>query len=457
MEKQNIKKVTIIGAAESGAAAALLLTRRGFAVFVTEMKTREEIMKNEETANDLRLLEQEHIPVELGGHSERVFDCDLMVVSPGVPLNVPTILEAQRRGIRMTSELEIASRFCQSTIVGITGTNGKTTTTTLTGKILQDAGRKSVVAGNIQPAFSSVVDSTNEKTIVVLEVSSFQLDTTEEFRPKIGVLLNITPDHLERYNNSMDEYAASKSRIFQHQKNDDWLIYNADDRWTRRIVTPAQSRKLAFGTKRSFDEGAYVENGYLNIVLGGVVSEIIAVHEVLIPGPHNLQNAMAAALAAMALGVEPKSIRTTLKSFGGVEHRLEFVRDVKRVRYINDSKATNIDSVWYALQSFDRPLILMLGGYDKVNDYARLHDLVRQHVREIVALGETADKVVDSFMNIVPVYKTTSFEESVMKASALAVPGDIVLFSPACKSFDWFKNYRERGQLFKKLVHELPE
>jgi UDP-N-acetylmuramoylalanine--D-glutamate ligase len=443
------KKVTVVGAARSGIAVSKLLGLHGAEVFVSDSSLAEKLQSS------LSLLEAERIEYETGKHTARAYECDLMVISPGVPSNAPVVLEAKKRNIKVISELEVGSWFCRSPIVAITGANGKTTTTTLIGRILDHAKKKHVVAGNIGTAFSSVVLELAETDIVVLEVSSFQLDHIDSFRPKISILLNITPDHMDRYDHSMENYAASKARIFENQRSEDVLIYNADDEWTKRIISKAKSRKIAFSISQQLNEGAFVENEKLVTSLGGVKSGIIDINKIFIKGKHNLYNSMAAVLVGQLFGIESVLIRSTLETFEGVEHRLEFIRELNGVRYYNDSKATNVDSVWYALQAFKEPIVLFLGGRDKGNDYSRLVELVKKHVKAIVAIGETADKVEQAFRNTVGITKAATMDEAVAIAHSLAQSGDVVLLSPACASFDWFKNYEHRGQVFKELVKNL--
>jgi UDP-N-acetylmuramoylalanine--D-glutamate ligase len=378
-----------------------------------------------------------------------------MVLSPGVPNNSEIVKTAIERKIRIVSELDVASWYCPSPIVAVTGTNGKTTTTRLIGRIFEDAKRDCFVAGNIRPAFSSVVEKMNEKSIAVLEVSSFQLDWIERFRPAVAVILNITPDHLDRYENVMGKYVISKARIFENQRDKDVLIFNVDDEWTEKTITSAKCRKIGFSLKETLAEGAFIEEGTLITKLNGLKKEIIPIKEISIKGPHNLMNAMASALVAQVLGIGVAEIRATLRNFKGVEHRLEFVREVNGVKYINDSKATNVDSVWYALQSFDCPLVLILGGRDKGNDYSRLFELVKKNVRAVVAIGESAEKVEKAFRPFVPIRRAVSIEEAINSARQLAQFGDSVLLSPACASFDWFKNYEHRGNMFKEIVNKL--
>jgi UDP-N-acetylmuramoylalanine--D-glutamate ligase len=443
------KKVSVIGAVRSGVAVAKLLKSHGAHVFVSDSAVAEKLQSS------LPDLQAEKIKYEVGRHSDRVYESELMVISPGVPSNAPVVLEAQKRNIKVVSELEVGSWFCRAPIVAITGSNGKTTTTTLTGRILSDAEKKHVVAGNIGTAFSSVVLELAETDVVVLEVSSFQLDYIDTFRPKISVLLNITPDHMDRYDHSMEKYAASKARVFKNQRDDDVLIYNKDDAWTNKIVLNAHCRTIGLSLHQKLTNGAFVEDGSLVTSIGGTRTEIIAIDQIFIKGMHNLYNSMAAALVGQLLGIDEALIQSTLKTFKGVEHRLEFVRRINNVSYYNDSKATNVDSVWFALQSFKEPIVLFLGGRDKGNDYSRLTDLVRRQVKAIVAIGESAILVEQSFKGATVIKKASSMEEAVDIARILAQPGDVVLLSPACASFDWFKNYEHRGEVFKQLVNKL--
>ena len=441
--------VTVLGAARSGLAVATLLRSRGAGVLVSDQRPADQLYEAE---SDLAAL---GVQLETGGHSERVFDCSLMVLSPGVPSDAPAVQEALRRGLRVVSEVEVASWFCRSPIIAVTGSNGKTTTTTLIGRILGDAKTKHVVAGNIGTAFSSVVLDMAEEETAVLEISSFQLDHCETFHPKISVILNITEDHMDRYAHSMEQYASSKARVFMNQSGDDVLIYCADDPWTADAVRRARCRRLSFSYEKVQQEGAWIEGGTMVLRIDGKRMDIIPVDQMTIRGIHNALNSMAAAIVGYLIGVNPASIRATLRNFRGVEHRLEFVRELNGVRFYNDSKATNVDSVRYALQAFANPIILMLGGRDKGNDYTRLLDLVRGHVKAIVALGESAQKVESSFRESVPVHRVSSMNDAVTTAVQLAGDGDIVLLSPACASFDWFNNYEHRGRVFKDLVHQL--
>lgn len=443
-------RVTVLGAARSGIGVAKLLRSKGARVLVSDQRPGDQLREAQtELAAAGAIL-------ETSGHSDRVFDASLIVLSPGVPSDAPVVLEAVRRTIPIVSELEVASWFCKAPVVAVTGSNGKTTTTTLIGRILGDAKKKHVVAGNIGTAFSSVVLGLAEEEIAVLEVSSFQLDHCESFKPEISVLLNITEDHMDRYQHSMERYAASKARIFKNQKAGDTLIYCADDPWTAKIVSEADCRKLPFGYAGHPTEGSWIQNGIMVLQVNNQRHEILPLDQMTIRGAHNAYNAMAAVLTGFLFGVSPASMRATLRNFKGVEHRLELVRDLDGVLYYNDSKATNVDSVRYALQAFTNPVILLLGGRDKGNDYSAIKSLVQERVKAIVALGESAQKVEAAFRDVVAVSRAHSMEEAVASAFRLAKPGDLVLLSPACASFDWFTNYEHRGRVFKELVNRLP-
>ena len=453
------KKISVIGAARSGVGVSKLLRNIGARLFVSDQREASKLTKS------IAELQKENIAFETGNHTERVFDCSLMVLSPGVPSDTPVVLEARKRSISVVSELEVASWFCRAPIVAITGSNGKTTTTTLVGRVFSDAKKKHVVAGNIGEAFSNFVLDMAETDVVVLEVSSFQLDFIESFHPKVSVILNITRNHMDRYGNSMEKYAASKARIFMNQTEDDVLIYNADDELTQLKVKSAKCKMLAFSTSRKINDGAFLDHGILRTIIGGQKSEIIDASQISIKGEHNLQNAMAATLAAQTLGVSPAYIRSTLKNFKGVEHRQEFVREVNGFKYVNDSKATTVEAVSRALSAFSEPIVLILGGKDKGNDYSGMFDAVRKNVRAIVAIGHSAEKIVLNFADKVRVERVdtigadipniTSMQKTIAVATSLAQRGDVVLLSPACTSFDWFTDFEERGKVFTSIVNSL--
>ena len=446
------KRFSVLGGARSGLAVAALLKRHGAEVFVSD---RAPLEMMEQARRELDALQ---IPAEFGENSPRVLDADMVVLSPGVPSTTPVVREARARGRPVVSEVEVAGWFCRAPIVAVTGTNGKTTTTTLLGRMFADAKRPSAVGGNIGVAFSEIVEGLTAEGTAILEISSFQLDHIRTFRPRVSVLLNITPDHLDRYEQSFEKYKVSKCRIFENQRDGDTLIFNEDDEVTRTSVRGQADPAVAltpFSRERELDRGAFLRGDTVMIAHEGGVKELIEAEAISIRGAHNLQNAMAAALAASVMGVPLASIRATLRNFKGVEHRLEFVRELDGITFVNDSKATNVDSVWYALQSFRQPLVLLLGGRDKGNDYGRLRDLVREHVRAIIAIGESAEKVRQAFAGTVRVLVCGSMEDAVHSARHLARYGDVVLLSPACASFDWFENYEHRGRVFKELVNAL--
>lgn len=451
MKKLTNIKVSVIGAARSGLAAADLLKSKSAIVFVSDAASQDDMASAIATLNKLR------IPYEFGGHSEKVFDCSLMVISPGVPSDSKVVFEAQRRGIKVVSELELASWLFNGQIIAITGSNGKTTTTTLIGEIFRTANRKHFAAGNIGMAFSAFVQTSTADAVAILEVSSFQLDHIESFRPKVSVILNITPDHMDRYENSIEKYADSKARVFMNQIDDDVLIYNFDDPVTKKIVERAKCSLLPFSVQKEVD-GAYLiqtDDGRKFIKLSKMANELIEVSEIGIKGIHNVYNSMAAALAAHSMGINIDDIRSALKSFKGVEHRMEFVRELNGVEFINDSKATNVDSVWYAISAIEKPIILLLGGRDKGNDYSKMFQVVKNKVKAIIAIGESADKVFTAFRTYTEVKKADSMQDAVSEAFEISITGDVVLLSPACASFDWFKNYEHRGNVFKELIHQL--
>lgn len=446
------KKFSVIGGARSGVAVAKLLRSKGATVFLSDTAPVEKM------AAAQRELEAVGVGTEFNGNTFRVLDAHVVVLSPGVPSNAPMVKEATARGLHVVSEVEVASWFCPCPMVAVTGTNGKTTTTVLLGRMFHDVRRPSAVAGNIGVAFSQIIGELDADTTAILEISSFQLDHIDSFRPKVSVILNITPDHLDRYENSFEKYAASKCRIFRNQRHGDFIVYNADDDATRSRVEEQvhpDVTRLPFSAAHGVEQGAYLSDGSVKVRIAGVDTDVIGTDGISIRGIHNLYNAMAATLTARALGVSTASLRSTLRNFKGVEHRLEFVREIEGVTYVNDSKATNVDSVWYALQSFDKPLVLLLGGRDKGNDYSRLMDLVKKHVKVIIAIGESAEKVEGAFRGAVPLRRAGSMEDAVREAAAASQRGDIVLLSPACASFDWFEDYEHRGRVFKKIVSSL--
>ncbi len=447
-DKIKSAKVSILGAARSGLSAAKLLKSQGAIVFVSDKKSRQNAVQ------EIRVLEDLGVGHEFGGHTDKIFDSDFIVTSPGVPSNSNLIQHAIKVGLSVYSEVEVASWFCKAPIVAITGSNGKTTTTTLVGKIFEKAGRKTIVAGNIGFPFSDYVLDVDENSVAVVEVSSFQLDHIDTFRPRAAVLLNITPDHLDRYE-SYQAYSNAKRKIFMNQTARDFSIYNYDDDTVNTYCSGLNTIRLPFSVKEKITVGAYVQDGKMFLVEQGRESFLIDSKEIKIRGVHNLYNSIASALAARALGVPFGVIADTLREFPGVEHRLEPVRELDGVRYINDSKATNVDAVWYALGSFDSPIILIAGGKDKGNDYSPLFELVKSKVPAMVLIGQAAAKMQKEFSDKTKCVMASSMEDAVAKARDEARPGYIVLLSPACASFDMFHDYEHRGREFKRLVMEL--
>ncbi|HWF44579.1 MAG TPA: UDP-N-acetylmuramoyl-L-alanine--D-glutamate ligase [Candidatus Kapabacteria bacterium] len=444
------KRFSILGAGKSGMAVARLLKTRRGKVFVSEKG------KKSAFVEATRELDEIGVEYEFGENTHRVLEADVIVLSPGVPMDAPMVALARQQNIKIVSEIEIAFDQCEAPIIAITGTNGKTTTTTLAGEIFKHAGWNTFVAGNIGIAFSEIVDQAKgEKAIVVLEVSSFQLDTIDTFRPKVSALLNITPDHLDRYKN-YEAYIQSKFRIVENQKGYDIFVYNYDDENARNCAETVNVRTLGFSLREELKQGAFLQGDNVVIRIGREKEVLMNRNEIGIPGPHNLMNAMAAALMARAMGVEFDAIRETLRTFKGVEHRIEFVRELNGVKYYNDSKATNVDSVYYALGSFKEPIVLIAGGKDKGNDYSKISDLVKEQVKAIVTVGKGAEKIEKFFKDMKPIYSAgMSMEEAVRLAKEAAAPGDVVLLSPACASFDMFDNYEHRGRVFKELVNKL--
>lgn len=437
----NIKRVVVLGGGESGYGSAVLAKSKGFDTFLSDAGNIAEHYR--------QLLDTEGIDYEQGGHTaERILSADLVVKSPGIPEKVPMIVELREKGVPIISEIEFARPFSKGKTLCITGSNGKTTTTTLTHRILAEAGYNVAVGGNIGQSYALSV-ARDDKEWYVLELSSFQLDGCYDFKADIAVLMNITPDHLDRYNYLFQNYVDSKMRVIRNQQPADSFVWCGDDK-----TIAAEVEKLS-PTAAQYPFGkANIANGTATVELAGKRVEI-ELERLQIKGLHNAYNAMAASLAALAAGVEPEKILASLYGFEGVEHRLEKVAIIDGVEWINDSKATNVDSVWYALESMTRPTVWIAGGTDKGNDYEPLKEFVGEKVKTLVCMGVNNTKLVDNFRGIVPVYDTSSLDEAVQVCRQVAQSGDAVLLSPACASFDLFKNYEQRGELFKKKVLEM--
>lgn len=443
-----VEKIAILGAGESGVGAALLAMKQGYHVFVSDAGSIAEAYKKE--------LQQAGIPFEEHGHSlEKILDADLIIKSPGIAETTPVMQAVRSRSKHVISEIEWAYRFCnQATIIAITGTNGKTTTTALIHYLLKNSGIPAACVGNIGNSFARQV-ATSPEPCYVVEVSSFQLDDIETFHPHVAILLNITEDHLDRYG-TMEAYAAAKFRITENQTAEDYFIYCLDDAYTKKFFKKnIRSQLLPFSIMEQVKQGAYLNNQQIHIRINDDEC-ILSADELSLKGKHNLYNSMAAGIAGKTMNIRNEKIRESLATFKGIEHRLEYVATVRGVEFINDSKATNVNSVWYALECMKKPVILIMGGIDKGNDYEIIRGLVKEKVKAIVCLGKDNRKINEAFQDDVPLMvNTTSMKEAVDAAFHFASPGDVVLLSPGCASFDLFKNYEDRGRQFKQVVKEL--
>jgi len=443
------KKISVIGAARSGVGAAKLVKLLGGIPFVSDFSPKEKIY------DAVNQLENEKINFEFGGHSDKVYESTLMIVSPGVPNDSQVLQSARAKGIKLISEIEFAYHYCKGKIIAITGTNGKTTTTSLCGHVFNNCGYKTHVAGNIGVAFSEVVLDVKEGEFVSLEVSSFQLDLIDNFKPAAAMILNITPDHLNRYENSIEKYSLSKQRIYENQDAKDFLILNKDSNAVMKYLSDHKSKSFFFSLNEEQKDGCFYTDGEVVFKLNGKENFRCSRNDINIRGEHNLANAMSVICAAKVFNLDNAGIVKGLQTFESVEHRLELVKEINGVKFINDSKATNVDSVWYALKSFDEPILLILGGQDKGNDYEQIKDLVLQKVKKIYAIGSSAEKVFNFFHHDVKVELEKTMEDAVKSASREAIKGDVVLLSPACASFDMFNNYEHRGKVFKEAVNKL--
>ncbi len=444
--------ITVIGAGKSGTAAAILAKKQGNNVFVSEAKKSEDFQEIIEKFDEL------NIEYEFGGNTDKaLLNAELVITSPGVLPSTPVIREAEKKNLEIISELEYAYRFIDNPIIAITGTNGKTTTTALTAHIFNHSGMKAITAGNIGTPLSDLVGKIDPDTVLIVEVSSFQLDKIKTFRPDIAIILNITPDHLY-YHGTFESYQQSKWKIFSNQIEKDLLILNRDDAATMGGM-PHTRGKIAYFSMNDSPVGIFKKGNEMIVRYPSEQNEevIMLFDELSLPGIHNAYNSMAAALAARAFEIRNEDIRDSLMCFKGVEHRLEFVRTVAGVDYINDSKATNINATWYALASYNRPLIWIAGGRGDNNDYSELDNLVKENVKAIICIGEEADAIFKHYCTKLRCVKAGNLDDAVNKAADLAVKGDLVLFSPACKSFDMFMNFEHRGDVFKEIVNNLQQ
>jgi len=444
-------RIVVLGGAESGVGAAVLAKVKGFDVFLSDNgKIKDEY---------LATLKEWDIPFEQGGHTpELVLNADEVVKSPGIPETAPMVKALRGQGTHIISEIEFAARYDSAKKICITGSNGKTTTTSLIYYLLQEAGLDAGLGGNIGKSYAMQV-ATEKHDYYVLEISSFQLDDAYDFRPDIAIITNITPDHLDRYDHKLENYARAKFRIARNLRPEDCFIFDSDDAITIQQLDEIviKAKMLPFSQEKEVEQGAFVRDGKIILRYEDEETEIF-LQELALGGRHNVYNSMAAALAAKATGISNEVIRASLKSFSPIEHRLEPVLSIGDVLYINDSKATNIDAAWYALECQTRPVVWIVGGTDKGNDYSVLDKLVRERVKAIVCMGVDNAKIHAAFEEIVgkdKIVDTRSAEEAVKASAAFAAPGDVVLLSPCCASFDLFKNYEDRGRQFKEAVRHL--
>jgi len=444
------KRVLVVGIGKSGLAAAHFLKERGARVTVSDARPATLIA-------ELSSLLDEGFIVEAGSHGLLTFRRqDLIVVSPGVPMSTPELMTVRAIGAHIIGELELGAQFLRGEIVAITGSNGKTTTTALMGEILKTSGRPTLVGGNIgRPVTEMVAESTAE-TWSVLEVSSFQLETIETFRPRIAVVLNITPDHLDRHG-TFEAYAAAKTRITENQTGEDYLVLNGEDKNTQMVAAHSKAQIFWFSARRRIKQGAFVhgESIFFAANESAQPEPVMPVAEIGLAGRHNVENVLAAVCAARLAGVPSEVIRKAVAAFRAVEHRLEFVRELDGVRYFNDSKATNVDATAKAIEAFPGGIHLILGGKDKDSDYTVLTPLLRERVETVITIGSAAEKIERQLAGVLKIERAETMDRAVALARANAAAGDTVLLAPACASFDQFENYEHRGRVFKELVHGL--
>jgi UDP-N-acetylmuramoylalanine--D-glutamate ligase len=444
------KRVLVVGLGRSGVASALFLKSQGARVTVSDTKSEDQLTR------EIPVLLDHGIVVETGGHGERTFqNQDLIVVSPGVEVDAEPITQARALGRPVIGEIELASEFLPGEIVAITGSNGKTTTTTLTGEVLAAGGLKTLIGGNIGTPAISLVEQATPESVTVLEVSSFQLETILRFRPKIAVVLNVTPDHLDRHR-TFAAYVDAKARIFENQQADDSAIFNADDPTCVELAARTRAQVFWFSRKKEVEAGADIQGGQIRFRRNGSQVEIMPVNEIPLKGAHNLENVLAAICCGALLGCDPANIRIAVRNFKAVEHRLEYVTTIRGVEYYNDSKATNVDATIKALESFPSGVHLILGGKDKGSDYSVLNDLLRKRVKRVYTIGAAAEKIQSQIKGAVDTVAAGTMDNAIKQAASSAQAGDVVLLAPACASFDQFQNYEHRGRVFKEVVRGLP-
>ena len=443
-----MKRLVILGGGESGIGTAILGKKKGYDVFVSDFGKIKDNYKEVLLLNEIKFEDEKHT-------EDLILNADIVMKSPGIADKVSIIKKIKEKNISIVSEIEFACQYTNATLIGITGSNGKTTTTTLTYNLLKDGGLNVALGGNIGKSFAWQV-ADEEYDFYVLELSSFQLDNCYKFKPKIAIITNISPDHLDRYDYKYENYIAAKFRVTQSQSESDFLIYDDGDeeinKWLKNNKTNA--KLIPFSLTNTFEFGAFIKNNIMNISINEE-EFLMETAQIALEGKHNHKNAMAATTVAKLLGIRNKTIRESLINSQAVEHRLEKVLKIENVQYINDSKATNVNSVFFALESMSTPTILILGGVDKGNDYDQLIELIHEKVKAIVCLGVDNSKILNSFGNIVDIIETESMVEAVRISSKLAEKGDSVLLSPACASFDLFEDYEDRGRQFKAAVRNL--
>jgi UDP-N-acetylmuramoylalanine--D-glutamate ligase len=445
------KRVLVVGLGKSGLSAAMFLRGQGARVTVSDTRSAVALEK------EIPALLEAGIMVESGGHGLLTFRRqDLIVISPGVPMDTPEVKQVVAFGLPVIGELELASRYLQGRVVAITGSNGKTTTTTLVGQIFSDAGVPTLVGGNIGLPVIDLVAKSTPETVSVLEVSSFQLETVEEFHPKIAVILNITPDHLDRHG-SFESYAAAKARITERQTAEDFLILNAEDNEAQMVALKTKAQIYWFSGRRPIKQGAFVHGESILFLAreGAKAEPVMPVSEIHLKGSHNVENVLAAVCAARLAKIPAESIRASVAGFKAVEHRLELVKAVNGVEFYNDSKATNVDATMKAVASFPGGIHLILGGKDKDSDYGLMSGMLKERVKIVYTIGSAAEKIERQLQGVVKIVSAETLQVAVAKAAKAAVIGDVVLLSPACSSFDQFENYEQRGRVFRQLVNDL--
>ncbi|MFA5011981.1 MAG: UDP-N-acetylmuramoyl-L-alanine--D-glutamate ligase [Ignavibacteria bacterium] len=446
------KKITVLGAGRSGIGIAKLLTRNKAAVFVSDSSPKEKLMYFDE-----KVFQNYSIDYEIGRNSDKIYDSEIFVVSPGISPNSDVLKKAVKKNIKILSEVEVSSYFCEVPTIAITGTNGKTTTTELTGAILREAGYDVYICGNVGLAFSEIIPKLSSDSVVVIEVSSFQLEYTVDFKPRVAMILNITPDHID-WHLSFENYVNAKFKICRNQSADDLTIINYDDSILKNEIKNLKSTMGAFSKDKIINDKiavkCFLEDSEIKYMEESI-NNIIRKDEILLRGTHNIMNSMAAILAVKKFNVNNDVIKKVLRNFKGVEHRIEFVREIDGVRYYNDSKATNYDSLYVALESFDKNIILIMGGKKGAENFETVDALIKDRVKFICAIGQSCSSISDHYKDIKTVNNFDTLEEAVKFAKNNSVRGDYVLFSPGYKSFDMFNNFEHRGEVFKSIVSTL--